>query len=216
MNFEQLNQAVKFAAGESGWPAFASLFEREPQIRWGGEEHDHTRKVAADAYQEHTGDEEGANLLRDPNQHVVVHEGKVKKGVFGFTPIHRALRAVQDHIQTVSRNGFDPARPSIRTVPNSGGQVLYESTYLPDEQLMDLQQGSVDQKTHVTKLGEALSNNLRQELDRWWPLVNHPNEPELRQEGEDLLKQLANTKVSEGPEDTVASNLVRKIFSRPN
>jgi hypothetical protein len=76
---DALNAALKYQTED--WNAFQRLLTEQPHHRWGGPSADHTlRKVAADAYQEATSDEEGADLLRDENQHVVLHDGKVKAG----------------------------------------------------------------------------------------------------------------------------------------
>jgi hypothetical protein len=91
--------ALKYAM-ESPWESFRKQLESEPELRWGTHEKAaEVRPIAADAYAEETGDEHGAGLLRDPKQHVVIHEGKVKKGRFTLDHISSALNDIGDHFE---------------------------------------------------------------------------------------------------------------------
>lgn len=84
------SRVVRYGAG-SPWSLFKKQFEEAPHYRFGypderGREHpDHTfRKVAADAYQEETGDDAGADLIRDTTKHFVFDGDRVVPGAFKY------------------------------------------------------------------------------------------------------------------------------------
>ncbi len=91
------------------WNNLRQQLVDNPQHRWGGPNADHTlRKVAADAYQESSGDEEGANLLRDPNQHVIFHKGRVVPGEFTSEHIEKANDTASHLIGVHSKRRVQP------------------------------------------------------------------------------------------------------------
>ena len=75
--------------------------------RWGGEKADHTfRGVLADALDERGRDKE-AELLRNPDQHVLLRKGIVRPATFDGMPILNAARAYADALGDDTTGG-DP------------------------------------------------------------------------------------------------------------
>ena len=93
---DQYNKALKYS--KENWDHFQQILTEHPHHRWGGGEADHTlRGAAADVYEEHSGDTEGANHLRN-GQHVVIHDGQVHQGRFTVQPMQQTLDAIRDHL----------------------------------------------------------------------------------------------------------------------
>lgn len=125
MDFQNLETALKFAAGDYPWKSFQQILEQSPHHRWGGKDADHAlRSAAADAYEEETGHTAGADLLRDPDQHVVVHEGRVRRGAWELGVALGRLQAVNSHlIQRYSGDGlFDHVAFNPPTVKLEDGE----------------------------------------------------------------------------------------------
>lgn len=90
-------KVVRYAA--DSWSLFRQRLESEPSLRWGTHEKAaEERPIMADAYADHTGDEEGAALLRDSKQHVVFDGDRVRKGRFTTKHVVGAADAADDLI----------------------------------------------------------------------------------------------------------------------
>lgn len=84
--YHQYSEALKFSADHS---TLSALLKGMKHADWvGGDEADHTKRgVLADAYEETSGDTEGASHLRDPDQSVVYHEGRMKPAVVKYRQV---------------------------------------------------------------------------------------------------------------------------------
>jgi hypothetical protein len=95
---DDLNRVLKYS--RTNWEAFQHLLTEQPRHRWGGPNADKTlRGAAADAYEEDTGDSKGAGYLRNPDQHVVIRDGRVKKGQFNLSEMRDWLNGLQRNIE---------------------------------------------------------------------------------------------------------------------
>lgn len=94
---------------QSPWQSFQQQLTENPALRWGtAEEAPTVRPVAADAYQEETGDDKGADLLRDHKQHIVLDGGRVKKGRFTDQHLVDAVNELTNHLHSWSGGDYQP------------------------------------------------------------------------------------------------------------
>jgi hypothetical protein len=109
---KRLNEALKYNADQQTVDnllgQLSSPEHTNTRRGYGGDHH--LRLVAADALQD-GGREDEAHLLRTPEQHVVIEDGKVKKGSFTFRHILNAMRQVDGLLHSRSD-------PSLHWLPN--------------------------------------------------------------------------------------------------
>jgi hypothetical protein len=92
------SRAIRY--NRENWELLRQRLDQEPHHRWGGAAADHTlRAVAADAFEEATGNSAQADRLRDPNQHVILSDGGVHRGRFTVGPLQRALTLVRQRLE---------------------------------------------------------------------------------------------------------------------
>lgn len=101
MNYDELNRVLKYGADDVANMLNQLASPEHNQTRWGGEQADHTfRGVLADALDE-TGRSKEAGLLRNPNQHVLIHEGSVRPGRFNWRIVAHRLNTLADEASGV-------------------------------------------------------------------------------------------------------------------
>ncbi len=169
---DDLSRVLKYSTAD--WKTFQKLLTEQPHHRWGGPNADHTlRKVAADAYQEAEGDEAGADLLRNPDQHVVIDGGKVKKGRFNISEMRDWLTGLQRNIEDWANSAEPHGISHDLQEMNKDGTIRVDKHYarpLVRDHTGNgqLQPGVPDDSetyvTHVSKVGKELADDHEQAL----------------------------------------------------
>jgi hypothetical protein len=177
VNYEELNRVLKYSHDDVHNLMTQLASPEHNHTRWGGEQADHTfRGVLADALQE-SGRETEAGLLRTPDQHVVVHEGKVRAGK--FTPQHLEDR-LQDAENWIRDNGDDAMFPSLHILTN-GTRHTFRSVDMDDPEgyeqripkghlrVVTADTTGVHSHTHsdphYSEMGQHLANEVEQSVN---------------------------------------------------
>lgn len=171
---KQYGKAIKY--NRENWELFRKRFKEEPHHLWGGPGADHTvRRIAADAYEEATGDTGKANLLRNDHQHVVLVDGHPQRGRFTAEHVDRALvrvgQALEDLANHESHIGhwYDKLRvepggmvrvsrfttPRITRNENGNGTLSFP----------DVSARSEVKSVHATQVGNHLADDIEAALD---------------------------------------------------
>lgn len=105
MYTETYSKVVRYM--KSPWEFFKQRLDAEPSLRWGSHpEAPSIRPIAADAYQDETGDEQGANFIRDPQQHIIFDEdGQPHKADFNHWGFHHLVGVLSDYL--IERGAID-------------------------------------------------------------------------------------------------------------
>jgi hypothetical protein len=85
--------------------------------RWPSERPSNNRAIVAD-YLDDSERYDEAKLLRDPRQHVVVHEGKVKRGKWPVEKLNDAMREFRDAALRYNNTFHDYPVPLVRVQPH--------------------------------------------------------------------------------------------------
>lgn len=173
------NYSLAVHYDRESWERFRRRFESEPHHLWGGPDADNNlRAVAADAYQDATGDDGGAGLLRTPGQHVVFDGDRVRKGRFTaehlrreWENLHRGIEDWANHDNPLGL-GVGPVeqRPdglvSLTTWPShllsrdEHGHGAYEDA------LGDPMEGDAEEVLHPADAGRRLAGRVSHLLNR--------------------------------------------------
>jgi hypothetical protein len=136
---------------------------------WIGEhtDADHSKRgVLADAYEEHTGDTDGANLLRTPDRTVAFHEGRMVPGVV----LHRNAGFSQ------TGNEDEVGEILDRDGPQEAMQHALENYDTGEGRLTDtIPYGSADQKVRTEDGYHTFAWNRNM---GYWSLTEHRVLPE--------------------------------------
>lgn len=94
---------------KSPWELFKQRMEAEPDLRWGTHpEGTEIRPIMADAYQDATGDEQGAAIIRHPYGHFMLNEeGKPVYARFNLTHINHLVGLIRDHMDEQSMGAYE-------------------------------------------------------------------------------------------------------------
>lgn len=176
---EHYSRALKFS--RENWELFRRRLEAEPHHRWGGPEADHNlRAVAADAYQEATDDEHGAELLRTPGTHVIVDGGgKVHRGKFNHRPVEQALSLVSRRLEDWANHETPTGSGAYLQFPGTDGTVGVTEYTTPAVVRDTSGNGRLDptpaeaaatpdirSRVHHSKLGQHLADRVSNTLER--------------------------------------------------
>lgn len=165
-------RALRYS-GTGAWELMRKRLESEPSLRWGTHpESAEFRPIAADAYQDQTGDEEGAAKLRNPSEHVVVDgDGRVKRGGWSLNPVIEAYRSLDDALQTHHNRTLDDTVYGIpHNTHNFGDPVLSiyrhghagptEEVSLPAAQMMFADETERDVNYFISRPHQAVKDAL--------------------------------------------------------
>jgi hypothetical protein len=173
------SRCLRYAAGESPWQLMQKRLHAEPHLKWGTHpEAAEFRPIAADAYQDETGDEHGAELLRQPSQHVLIDgDGRVRKGRFTTDHVIAAASAAGDYIRDL-RGGYYAEHPFDNVHLHSDDPHLFRDEDFEEppgplpphhERLIhtdpDGHAPHLHTDVHISELGDSLAHHLEAETD---------------------------------------------------
>lgn len=168
---------------ESPWALMKKRLVSEPELRWGTHpEAAEFRPIAADAYQDETGDEVGAAHLRNPQRHVVLDGDKIKRGRFQVGSVLQAARRVNEHLSDIT------------------GQYVGDGYGLAVGHDNHFEFGADEEPTerqHLSKLPGELASRLGEEGRDWFRFFVIPDHREEMQRHQQLLEHLRNSPIEE-------------------
>lgn len=126
----RLGAALKFSS-KSPWELLSQRLHAEPSLRWGTHpESEEVRPIMADAYQDHTGDEEGAELLRNPKQHVILgSDGSIKKGRLSQRKLNDHLLSFYSTMDHYLPFGYPNRWQAVEAPDHPGMHTLQDFNY---------------------------------------------------------------------------------------
>lgn len=170
MNYDELNKALKYSDESTVRNIASSMTFHD----WLGDHPDADqtkRKVLADAYQEHTGDDAGAELLRNESQPVAFHKGKMHKGVIR----HRDINGGSSQDYDEESADLDPLRVLMDKGPD---EALHHALMA-----YDVGEGTLSEDFPYGDGGESHTSDDGRYTFSWnpngyWGLVEHHIVPE--------------------------------------